>query len=81
MYLNVGSAVVMPEVFLKAVATVRARGGKLDYFWTAVLDFLKMYRPLENVTRRPLGGRGRGFYLVGQHELLVPLLAACLVRK
>jgi len=77
-FLNVGSAVVLPEVFLKAVALVRNQGLRLDGFQTAVFDFLRHYRPAENVVRRPLGKRGRGFYFVGPHEIMIPLLAAAL---
>jgi len=75
-YINVGSAVLLPEVFLKAVALARNRGARLDRMTTAVFDFNRHYRPEENVVRRPVGPRGRGYYFVGPHELLVPLLAA-----
>jgi hypothetical protein len=77
-YLNVGSAVLLPEVFLKAVSLVRNKGHKLDGFSTAVFDFMRHYRPSENVTKRPLGTKGRGYYFVGPHEILIPLLAAAL---
>jgi len=77
-YLNAGSAVVLPEVFLKAVSYVRNQGMVLDGFSTAVCDFLRLYRPQENVVIRPLGKSGRGYYFVGQHEILIPLLAAAL---
>ncbi len=80
-YLNVGSAVLLPEVFLKAVTLVRNRGRRLDGFSTAVFDFIRQYRPAENVARRPLGKKGRGFYFVGQHEILIPLLAAALANR
>jgi hypothetical protein len=79
-FLNVGSAVVLPEVFLKAVALVRSQGLRLDGFTTAVFDFLRHYRPAENVVRRPHGKTGRGYYFVGPHEILIPLLAAALKR-
>jgi hypothetical protein len=77
-YLNVGSAVLLPEVFLKAVSLVRNKGYKLDGFSTAVFDFMRHYRPSENVTKRPLGKKGRGYYFVGPHEIMIPLLAAAL---
>jgi len=77
-FLNVGSAVILPEVFLKAVSLLRNRGERLDGFSTAVFDFIKHYRPAENVARRPLGKRGKGFYFVGPHEIWIPLLAAAL---
>jgi len=80
-YLNIGSAVVLPEVFLKAVSFVRNQGVALDDFTTAVFDFNRQYRPDQNVVRRPLGPRGKGYYFVGPHELLVPLLAAALKSK
>jgi hypothetical protein len=76
-YLNVGSAVVLPEVFLKAVTLVRNLGHGLSDFTTANFDFIQSYRPLTNVVRRPVsGGAGRGFSVTGHHELTIPLLAA-----
>ena len=77
-YVNVGSAVILPEVFLKAVTCVRNNGVSLSDFSTAVFDFRHLYRPYENVVRRPLGKEGRGFYFVGHHEIMIPLLAASL---
>lgn len=77
-FLNLGSAVVLPEVFLKAVSLVRNKGTKLDGFTTAVFDFNRHYRPSENIVRRPLGKKGRGFYFVGHLEIMIPLLAAAL---
>ena len=78
-YLNCGSAVILPEVFLKAVALVRNRGISLDGLTTVNLDFVRLYRPHTNVVSRPVAGIGRGFSLVGHHELMIPLLAAALV--
>lgn len=80
-YLNVGSAVVLPEVFLKAVTLARNLGYRLSDFATANLDFLQSYRPGTNVVERPVKGSGRGYRLTGHHEILVPLLAAALVEK
>jgi hypothetical protein len=81
-YLNCGSAVVLPEVFLKAVALARNRGANLEHITTVNLDFLRSYRPETNVVRRPVaGGTGRGYSLVGHHELLIPLLAAALIER
>jgi len=77
-YINIGSAVVLPEVFLKAVSYVRNRGTRLERFSTAVFDFLYHYRPEQNVVRRAVGKKGRGFYFIGHHEIMVPLLAAAL---
>ena len=80
-YLNCGSAVILPEVFLKAVALARNRGCCLDGLTTVTFDFAKLYRPQVNVVNRPTAGIGRGYYLVGHHELLIPLLAAALVES
>lgn len=80
-YLNCGSAVVLPEVFLKAVALVRNRGVSLDGLTTVDLDFLRMYRPQTNVVTRPVAGVGRGYSLVGHHELMIPLLAAAVIEQ
>jgi hypothetical protein len=80
-FLNCGSAVILPEVFLKAVALARNRGCRLDGLTTVVFDFAKMYRPQVNVVSRPTAGIGRGYYLVGHHELMIPLLAAALVES
>jgi hypothetical protein len=77
-FLNVGSAVLLPEVFLKAVSLARNAGRRLDGFSTAVFDFNHHYRPAENVAKRPLGKTGKGFYFLGHHEIMVPLLAAAL---
>jgi hypothetical protein len=76
-YLNIGSAVVLPEVFLKTVTLVRNLGHTLEDFTTANFDFIQSYRPLTNVVRRPTsGGAGRGFSITGHHEFTIPLLAA-----
>ena len=75
-YLNCGSAVVLPEVFLKAVALVRNRGISLDGLTTVNLDFMRLYRPQTNVVSRPTAGIGKGYSLVGHHEIMIPLLAA-----
>jgi hypothetical protein len=79
-YLNVGSAVLLPEVFLKAVTLARNLGHELRDFATANLDFIQSYRPSVNVVDRPTRGVGRGYSLTGHHELLLPLLAAALVE-
>lgn len=79
-YLNVGSAVVLPEVFLKAVSAARNLGHPVQNFTTVNLDFLQHYRPLENVVRRPTLESGQGYALTGHHEILLPLLAAALVE-
>ena len=79
-YLNVGSAVTLPEVFLKCVTLVRNLGYELRDITTANFDFIQSYRPLTNVVRRPTAaGAGQGFAITGHHELTIPLLAAELI--
>jgi hypothetical protein len=81
-YLNCGSAVVLPEVFLKAVALARNQGVSLDGLTTVNIDFLRMYRPQVNVVTRPVQGTGgAGISLVGHHEILIPLLAAAVLEE
>lgn len=81
-YLNIGSAVTLPEVFLKCVTLVRNLGHELRGITTANFDFIQSYRPLTNVVRRPTAdGAGRGFAIIGHHELTIPLLAALLVSE
>ncbi len=75
-YLNVGSAVILPEIFLKAVTLARNLGHTLDDFMTVNLDFIRHYRPLTNVIQRPTARGGIGINLVGHHEILLPLIAA-----
>ena len=77
-YINVGSAVVLPEVFLKAVSVVRNLGGRLEEFTTANLDFIQHYRPTQNVLKRPTQKSGQSVALTGHHEIMIPLLAAAL---
>jgi len=77
-YLNCGSAVVLPEVFLKAVALSRNKGLSLNGLVTVNLDFIRHYRAQTNVVTRPVAGIGRGYSLVGHHEIMIPLLAAAL---
>ena len=79
-YLNCGSAVILPEVFLKAVALARNTGRSLDGLTTVNVDFVRHYRPLTNVVARPVKGIGKGYSLVGHHEILIPLLAAALAE-
>ena len=79
-YLNIGSAVVLPEIFLKAVTLVRNLRHPLGDFTTANFDFIQSYRPLTNVVRRPTAdGAGRGYSITGHHELTIPLLAAAIL--
>ena len=78
-FANCGSAVMLPEVFLKAVSLVRNRGISLDGLTTVNFDFMRMYRAETNVVRRPVAGIGRGYSITGHHELMLPLLAAALI--
>jgi hypothetical protein len=78
-YLNVGSAVLLPEVFLKALTVVRNLGYAVNKITTANFDFIRHYRPATNVVQRPTMQGGRGFNFTGHHELLIPLLAAALL--
>ena len=79
-YINYGSAVVLPEIFLKAVTVVRNLGHELTDITTANFDFVQHYRPLTNVVRRPTAnGAGRGYTVTGHHELTMPLLAAQII--
>src|SRR5690606_15940886 len=80
-YFNVGSAVILPEVFLKALALARNLGHRVERITTVNLDFQRHYRPAVNVVERPTRLGGRGISLIGQHEILVPLLAAALVER
>lgn len=80
-YLNVGSAVLLPEVFLKALTVVRNLGHQVKRFTTANFDFIRHYRPATNVVHRPTLEGGKGFNFTGHHELMLPLLAAALVDE
>ncbi len=80
-YLNVGSAVVLPEVFLKAVSVARNLGHPLARITTANLDFMRSYRPDVNVVRRPTQPSGAGYHLIGPHEILFPLLMAAVIER
>ncbi len=74
--LNLGSAVVMPEVFLKALAVARNLGNDVSDFTTANFDMIQHYRPGVNVVQRPVAGSGSGYAITGHHEIMIPLLAA-----
>lgn len=78
--LNVGSAVIMPEVFLKALTVARNLGHKVEKFTTATFDMMRQYRPSENVQRRPTALGGKGVYIVGHHEINLPLLFAAVTE-
>ena len=80
-YLNAGSAVVLPEVFLKAVTLARNLGYPLDEFTTVNLDFIRHYRPITNVVNRPTAKGGLGINLIGHHEIMLPLIAAGVIEQ
>lgn len=80
-YLNLGSAVLLPEVFLKALTVVRNLGHDVQRFTTANFDFIRHYRPQTNVVNRPTTGGGKGYSITGHHELMIPLLAAALLDE
>lgn len=78
--LNLGSAAVLPEVFLKALSVAANLGARFDGLTTAAFDFQRHYRPYENVVRRPVLAGGKGFYLIGHHEILLPMFFQALMR-
>jgi hypothetical protein len=81
-YINAGSAVIMPEVFLKALSTVRNLGNPVREFTTVNFDFLQHYRPKANVIDRPhVGAGGKGHAITGHHEIMIPLLAMLLIES
>lgn len=80
-FINLGSAVIMPEVFLKAVSLARNLGHGLKDLTTINMDFVQQYRPRVNVVERPTADGGKGFNLIGHHELMFPLLAAALIER
>jgi hypothetical protein len=80
-YLNIGSAVLLPEVFLKALSIAQNLGHHVDHFTTANFDMQQHYRPLQNVVKRPTSGKSRGYTLTGHHEIMLPLLAAGILDR
>ena len=80
-YINAGSAVILPEVFLKAITLVRNLGYTPEEFTTVTLDFIRQYRPMTNVVNRPVQKKGKGYSIVGHHEILIPLIAAGVIEK
>lgn len=79
--LNFGSAVILPEVFLKALNLARNLGSKVKDFSTANFDMIYHYRPYQNVVSRPVEGVGKGYYIIGHHEIMLPLLAQAIIGK
>ncbi len=80
-FINLGSAVIMPEVFLKALALARNLGHRVGQLTTLNMDFIQHYRPSMNVVKRPTQTGGKGYTLIGHHELMFPLLAAAVIEK
>ena len=80
-YLNVGSAVILPEVFLKALTLARNLGKSVKNFTTVNMDFNQHYRPMTNVVKRPTRSGGKGYHLTGHHELMLPLIAAGIIEQ
>ena len=80
-FINLGSAVILPEVFLKALSLVRNLGHDVKRFTTLNMDFIRHYRPMTNVVSRPTLEGGEGFSLVGHHEIMFPLLAAAVIER
>lgn len=80
-YLNIGSAVIMPEVFLKALSIAQNLGHHVDNFTTANFDMQQHYRPLQNVVKRPTSGKSQGYTVTGHHEIMIPLLAAGILDR
>lgn len=80
-FINIGSAVIMPEVFLKALSIAQNMGFHVDGFTTANFDMTQHYRPLQNVVKRPTAGDSRGLTVTGHHEIMIPLLAAGILDR
>jgi hypothetical protein len=80
-FINLGSAVIMPEVFLKALSLVRNLGYDVKDFTTINMDFMRQYRPMTNVVHRPTLEGGKGYSLVGHHEIMFPMLAAAVIEE
>ncbi|MBF0528281.1 MAG: hypothetical protein HQK55_03205 [Deltaproteobacteria bacterium] len=80
-FINLGSAVIIPEVFLKALTLVRNLGHPLPNLTTINMDFMRHYRPQVNIVQRPTLEGGQGYYLIGHHEIMFPLLAAAVIER
>ena len=79
-FINLGSAVLIPEVFVKALNLARNVGKRVDNLLTIDMDFIRHYRPQMNVVQRPTAGSGRGYHFTGHHEIMFPLLCAAVVE-
>ncbi len=80
-FINLGSAVILPEVFLKALSLVRNLGHEVRDFTTVNMDFIRQYRPITNVVNRPTADGGKGYNLIGHHEIMFPLLCAAVLEQ
>ena len=80
-FFNVGSAVILPEVFLKALSLASNLGFKMKNLTTVNMDFIRHYRPTVNVVERPTASDGKGYHLIGHHEIMLPLLSAIILEE
>ncbi|MCK5254691.1 MAG: hypothetical protein KAQ81_01615 [Deltaproteobacteria bacterium] len=81
-FFNIGSAVIIPEVFLKALSLATNLGGKTNTLTTVNMDFIRHYRPSVNVVQRPTtASNGKGYHLIGHHEIMLPLLSAAILEE
>jgi hypothetical protein len=80
-FINLGSAVIMPEIFLKALTLTRNLGFEQNHLTTINLDFIHQYRSSENVVKRPTQENGHGFYFIGHHEIMFPLLMSLVLEN
>jgi len=80
-FFNIGSAVIIPEVFLKALSLATNLGGKTNNLTTVNMDFIRHYRPSVNVVQRPTASNGKGYHLIGHHEIMLPLLSAAILEE
>ena len=80
-FFNIGSAVIIPEVFLKALSLATNLGAKINNLTTVNMDFIRHYRPSVNVVQRPTASNGKGYHLIGHHEIMLPLLSAAILEE
>ena len=79
-FINLGSAVLIPEVFVKALNLARNVGNRVDNLVTVDMDFIRHYRPQMNIVQRPTAGSGHGYRFTGHHEIMFPLLCAAVLE-
>jgi hypothetical protein len=80
-FFNIGPAVIIPEVLLKALSLAKNQGAPLTRITTVNMDFIRHYRPSVNVVERPTQSGGKGYHLIGHHEIMLPLLAATILEE